>query len=160
MSQLEADNPLASNSKSRTLEERFWAKVDKDGPFGCWLWRGATQPAGYGIFRVDHRNVYAHRVSYELLKESLLPGLQVDHLCRVRNCVNPEHLEAVTMQENIRRGISPAALNARKTHCKRGHELLGANLAVIKSNGRTFRGCRECARAKDRRRYWELKASI
>ena len=112
--------------------ERFWSRVNKTAT--CWLWLAARQSQGYGVLRINCVRgsqgvlVYAHRVSYELTKGKIPDGLELDHLCRVRHCVNPDHLEAVSGDENIRRGISLAAINARKTHCKLGHPLSGDNL--------------------------------
>lgn len=92
----------------------------------------------------------AHRVAYEATVGPIPKGLQVDHLCRNRLCVNPSHLEAVTPAENKRRGFSPPAINARKTHCIHGHELAGANVYYRKDRpGR--RQCRECERIRKRK---------
>lgn len=117
-------------------------------PSGCWLWTGATYPAGYGKTGVDGRTLLAHRVSYELFVGPIPEGLQLDHLCRVRNCVNPAHLEPVTAAENTLRGNGPAAVNARKSSCVRGHPLSGNNLYVC-PRGR--RECRKCRAAAGRR---------
>lgn len=102
-------HPQKGVPQSRVPEvERFWAKVDKDGSGGCWLWTGAST-RGYGTFGVGyraehtHRKVYAHRWVYEHEIGPIPEGFQVDHLCFVRLCVNPAHLEAVTQQENLRR---------------------------------------------------------
>lgn len=121
------------------LEKRFWAKVEKTE--GCWIWKACIIASGYGQFsvrRIDR--IYSHRVSYELFKGKIPDGLTIDHLCRNRACVNPEHLEVVTGKENILRGQSPPAENARKTHCPKGHPLSGDNLIICK-----FRtGKRQC----------------
>ncbi len=90
-----------------TREERFWAKVDRSGPGGCWLWTASTRE-GYGYFGLGRRDegmVDAHRFAYELLVGPIPAGLEIDHLCRVRRCVNPPHLEAVTSAENKRRAL-------------------------------------------------------
>lgn len=85
-----------------TLEARFWAQVERTD--GCWYWRGRTIPDGYGHFRVGGETKrYAHRMAYMWTKGPIATGMEIDHLCRVRNCVNPDHLEAVTRRENIRR---------------------------------------------------------
>lgn len=131
-------------SQSETFVERFWMKVNKAGPVhptlgtACWLWTAAILPCGYGQFH----NLKPHRISYELEVGPIPTGLVIDHLCRVRACVNPAHLEPVTQRENIMRGDGVAAKNAVKTHCAIGHEFAGANLRVCKGQ----RICRECNR--------------
>ena len=107
---------------------------------GCWEWEGNRYSQGYG--RVTGA-VRAHTYSYELLVGPVPEGLELDHLCRVRHCVRPDHLEAVTSAENIRRGNCVSAINARKTHCKRGHELGGDNLLAwgLKKGERICRTC-------------------
>lgn len=121
---------------------RFWAKVNKTET--CWLWTGSRKPEGYGEFGIGgRRKTLAHRYSYELAKGPIPAGLVIDHLCRVRACVNPAHLEAVTQQTNILRGVGPPAQHAKLTHCLRGHPLEGENLRISKDGSRR---CRTCAR--------------
>src|SRR3977135_3690762 len=104
---------------------RFWGLVDRqDGGFqtgGCWPWLGSTTGSGYGQIRYGG-HLLAHRIAYVLRKGDIPTGLQLDHLCRNRSCVNPAHLEPVTGRENPLRGGSPTAVNAFKTHCPQGHE--------------------------------------
>jgi HNH endonuclease len=130
---------------------RFLAKRRED-PSGCWIWTGAVgQGKGdlsYGQIWMNGKLRRAPRVSHELFVGPIPDGATIDHLCRTPLCVNPNHLEAVSVRENILRGESPTALNARKTECKRGHALLGANVLIEKKG----RWCRECRRASDRRR--------
>lgn len=116
--------------------ESYYSLNDK----GCWQWEGSTNHLGYGVFYYRRKVVKSHRFSYELHKEKIPTGLVIDHLCRNRGCVNPEHMEAVTQQENILRGTGPTALNARKTHCKRGHELSPLN----KVGKPSWRDCTTC----------------
>ncbi len=143
-------------SRISELERVFWSKVDKRGPNGCWMWTGGTGGSGYGRIYVGRREVaWAHRLSHELHKGAVPEGLQVDHLCRNKVCVNPDHLEAVTSRENTLRGVGPSAQNARKTHCRRGHPLAGDNLALLHKRSasgetRAVRKCRACHRQYQR----------
>lgn len=125
-------------------EERFWSRVEKTE--SCWLWRGNMGRKGYGQFSVGKSCRFAHRFAYELLVGPIPEALVIDHLCRVPACVNPAHLEPVTERENILRGISPAAKNAQKTHCVRGHIL------PRDRNPRGARQCQECRNIKQRER--------
>ncbi len=123
----------------RGVDERFWAKVDADGD--CWEWTGYRTAAGYGEFWRG-RPEKAHRVSYELLVGEIPDGLQIDHLCRNRCCVNPDHLEPVTQIINGRRGYGACAQHARQKTCRHGHPFAGPNLYVRPSDG--ARMCRAC----------------
>jgi hypothetical protein len=116
---------------------------------GCWLWTGSLSPTGYGerIRRSGNRQA-PHRVVYELMVGPIPEGLVIDHLCRVRNCVNPAHLEPVTQRENTMRSpIAPAAVNAAAQQCRRGHPFDEAN-TYVDPNG--YRGCRACRTAAAR----------
>lgn len=130
--------------------ERFLSKIG--GPdLECWTWDGGLDRYGYAAFTVGRgqRKRYrllAHRVSYLLLAGAIPDGLTLDHLCRNRACLNPAHLEPVTIRENTRRSpIAPASLNAMRTHCPSGHVLEGANVYV---DGRGYRACRTCRRVR------------
>ena len=128
--------------KAKSIEERFWSKVDKNGPVPinrpdlgpCHLWTASCFQNGYGKFFVGSRSDdtrrmrYAHQVGYELARGPIPPGLEPDHLCRVRRCVNDAHLEPVTHAENLRRGEGFAGVNAAKTHCPQEHPYSGENL--------------------------------
>ena len=131
------------------LPPRFWDKVIPEPNSGCWLWIGATSSRGYGYFTIKKPiSARAHRMTYAVANGSpIADGLDIDHLCRVRNCCNPHHLEAVSCRENLLRGETLAAANAAKTHCKRGHELTGGNL---RSGFNGKRACRECSNARRR----------
>lgn len=130
------------------LSIRFWQKVDKR-PDGCWLWTGAVNGHGYGHIKIDGRMIPAHRVAYEMSGKAIPEGLDLDHLCRVRTCVRPAHLEPVTRRVNGLRGTSPLAAFARQTHCKRGHEFTPENTY----EWRTSRICRTCRREHARNAY-------
>ena len=133
------------------LPERVKSKFSVEDGDGCWTWR-ATKSNGYGRLFIGGRAWPAHRWVYEALVGLIPEGLTLDHLCRNRACVRPDHLEPVTMRENILRGESFAAVNNRKTHCKHGHEFTPENTYVATP---AWRGCRTCAR--DARRKWKSR---
>lgn len=122
---------------------------------GCWLWLGATMANGYGRFAVQRRARLVHRVAYEHLRGKIPDGLTLDHKCRQRNCINPDHLEPVTNRDNILRGGGVSARNARKTHCDHGHEFTPANTYV----NRGQRLCRLCRRDASRKLRAQRKAA-
>jgi hypothetical protein len=132
---------------------------DPDPATGCWIWRGWKNPEGYGSTTVARRTRLAHRAMYELLVGPIPEGLQIDHLCRTRDCVNPDHLEPVTARENTLRSNAPTAKNARKTHCPKGHPYDEANTYVWKRKGNTHRRCKACHSALVLRSYYEKRAS-
>ncbi len=123
-----------------TKYEKFMIKVLPVTESGCWLWTGCIVK-GYGQMGNNKKRVYAHRFSYEYHKGPIPDGLTIDHLCRVRCCVNPDHLEAVTNRENILRGTGISAKNYRKTHCHKGHEFIQDNTYVSKSGSRICTAC-------------------
>lgn len=133
---------------------KLWDKVDKDGPIPthrpelgpCWLWTGCISTGGYAKVGTTRKTLYAHRVSYEQTHGPIPTGLDIDHLCRVRRCIRPSHLEATTRKVNLRRGLNARSM---RTHCIRGHALSGVNLKVLR-DGR--RNCWACIRdSRDRR---------
>jgi hypothetical protein len=116
----------------------------------CHLWTGQVDQKGYAWYG----RLNLHRRAYEDANGPIPQGLVIDHLCRVRHCINPEHLEAVTQRENNLRGNSPAAINARKTHCLRGHAFDEENTYVSPTKG--GRSCRECTRMHSRKYKSEI----
>lgn len=130
--------------------DRFMAFVMPEPNSGCWLWSGAGSNLrnGYGSFWNGKRVISAHRYSYEHFKGPIPEGLTIDHLCRVKFCVNPAHLEAVTNKVNQLRSDSPFAENSRKTHCKHGHELTGENTTVRRGEYGTERQCKICQKRR------------
>lgn len=131
------DRPIIFSAPER---DRFMAKVMPEPNSGCWLWMGATNPKGYGRFG----NEMAHRAALRFEGVAVPEGFTVDHLCRVRGCVNPSHLEPVPHRENLARGTGFVGENLRRTHCPQGHAYDGRNL--IARGG--HRNCRECCRAR------------
>lgn len=149
----------------KSTAERFWVKVDKNGPIPlerpelgpCWLWKLPGGAGGYGAFYLNGRTQTAHRAVYQLEISEIPKGLVVDHLCRVRNCVRPTHLEAVTVKENNRRARvweTGAAIQRAKTHCPHRHPYAGDNLRICKDGKRACRACarRNSAESKARRK--------
>jgi hypothetical protein len=159
-----------------TPAERFWAKTriatdcechlcatTEDAAAKCVVWTASDYGNGYGCFWNGERQVRAHRAAYQMTNGSIPEGMQLDHLCRVRRCVAPAHLEPVTSQENIRRGlpwhprkgvpIGPRGLSQSATHCPLGHELTAENTYLEPAStshpyGR--RRCRTCKNARKR----------
>jgi hypothetical protein len=125
---------------NESTQARFWAKVSLQS--GCWPWTAYIAPTGYGMFCLNRRMTYAHRVAYEIVNGPIPEGLQIDHLCRVRHCVNPAHLEAVTQRENMARGAAGPAGGPRRTTCKRGHDLTDpANIYTRRDGGHMCHPC-------------------
>lgn len=142
---------LEESYAKRSVLDRFMAKVDTAGPNGCWLWIASLNNQGYGQFKLTPKplnTVGAHRVALMLFRgiaitprRTLSGTMSVDHLCRNRRCVNPDHLEYVSQQENVRRALF-------KSHCKHGHLFDAVNTYVIKRR----RQCRVCHAASEERR--------
>jgi hypothetical protein len=121
-------------------EERFLGKL-RPGPGDCVDFTGALDPRGYGQFRAFVRMLMAHRFAWEAINGPVPEGLELDHLCRRTSCCRVDHLEAVTHRENVLRGESPAAIQARKTHCVRGHEFTDDNTSFDSRQGRRCITC-------------------
>lgn len=127
------------------------ARFDQSKSGGCWPWTGGTGKAGYGLVSRgrSRTRLLAHRVVYTILRGPIPGELPLDHLCRNRICVNPAHLEPVTVGENNRRGFGASGIHARQTHCVHGHEFTAENTAILPSGSRK---CHACSRERDRRR--------
>lgn len=133
-----------------SIEERFWAKVDRRGDDDCWPWLAAKNPMGYGQFSLHQKGfIQAHRFAYEATVGPVPRELVMDHLCRNHGCCNPRHLEPVTTRTNTLRGIGITAKQAAQTHCKRGHPLSGHNLQSTPK----ARVCRTCKKERNRKSY-------
>lgn len=128
----------------RTPMERFLEKTERTD--GCWLWKGYTGGTGYGVMLVRGKYIGAHRFAYEQWKGPIPKGMHLDHLCRVRACVNPGHLEVVTPRINAQRGDGGKHW-AAKTHCPRGHPYSPENTYFTPKGGRA---CKECRRIRAR----------
>lgn len=134
----------------RKTDAQFWETAIRDPVTDCLVWHGSSTTGGYGHVRYGHRMRNAHIVAYLLTHGSVPAGLQIDHLCRNRLCIEPTHLEAVTQRENIFRGTSNQAKNHAKTHCAKGHPYDEENTYV---DPRGWRKCRTCMRAR-----WRVEA--
>ena len=129
-------------------KENFESKYIPVTESGCWLWISATDKDGYGVIGVKGKQKRAHRLSYELYIGKIPDGLCIDHKCRVRCCVNPSHLEAVTNGENIRRGNTgkhSSSFQRNKTHCVRGHEFTKENTFLRNDK---YRICIACGKIR------------
>lgn len=142
--------------------KKMWAQVDKAGPVPehrpdlgpCWIWTGwRKKDGGYGLVSYKDKTRVVHRLIYELLVGPIPDGLTIDHLCRVRHCVNPTHMEPVTVKVNTLRGETLAARNAVATHCAHGHEFTEDNTRYGYPRGIRSRICRTCRNDRARRRY-------
>lgn len=152
-------------AKYRDIASRHdtWARMvnstNFNGPNGCWEWTKTLNDEGYGIYaHTEMGNVFAHRLALHVAGRPVPVDLTVDHLCFNRKCVNPGHLDIVPMAVNILRGMTAGGRNARKTHCKHGHEFTPENTYIGKSRskiGTTTRTCKTCTR----NRYVQGKTS-
>ena len=129
-----------SRYNAQPIRERLLKYSIPEPNTGCVLWFGATDRNGYGGVYYLQKMRIVRRVAYELAKGAIPEGLEIDHKCRVRCCINPDHLEPVTPRENLRRSDSPSSLHAKKTHCRRGHEYSVENTRIYRGQ----RCCRQC----------------
>lgn len=141
--------PMKMNEVPEVARDWFMSKVVPVPESGCWIWEG-SETKGYGSVYVNGRGYRAHRVSYRIHKGIIPRGLVIDHLCRVKCCVNPDHLEPVSNRENGLRGIGFVAVNHKKRYCVRGHELRLDDAMPIKRG--LVRVCLKCQRIRDRAR--------
>lgn len=123
-------------------------------PFsGCMVFMGAVNNLGYGTIKIDGKKKMVHRVMYEELVGKIPNGMVIDHKCRIPGCWNPSHLDVVTQAENVFRGFSPHANNARKSACDRGHPFDGKGFRLEpQPGGKVMRRCLICRRDRDRLR--------
>lgn len=159
------------------LADRLWSKASTRNVGECWLWTGYKDRHGYGELRAQGGRQRAHRVAYELTNGPIAEGLVIDHLCRVRHCINPAHLEPVTNAENVRRGdavkyrdeagrpigrpYQPRGIRmSDRTHCPQGHPYDEANTRhVTRRNGTKCRNCKKCESARASARYRARKSN-
>lgn len=147
--------PLVTDEDLTAACNRIMLRTSKNAETGCWDCNFADRANGYRSVQIRGRGYRAHRVVYECLKGRIPDGLPLDHLCRNRRCVNPDHLEAVPGRINTLRGLGPTAKNARKTHCPNGHSLSEDNLH---NNKNGYRVCATCKRRKALAYYHKTKA--
>jgi hypothetical protein len=124
-----------------------FASAYEVGANDCWIWTRRLSPKGYGEFSLLSKNYRAHRVAYQMFVGLIPEGLVLDHICRVRHCVNPAHLRAITAGENVLCGETLAAANKAKTHCAHGHEFTEENTYRYRGERR----CRACSMAANKR---------
>jgi hypothetical protein len=135
----------------RDTAERFWSHVDRSGD--CWVWTGSLNHLGYARFFVtiaprQRVSLGAHVWAWQMVNGPVPEGKELDHLCRNRACVRPDHLEAVTHHENVLRGETLAAANVRKTHCPQGHPYSPENTYILHAGNGTQRQCKICSHAR------------
>jgi hypothetical protein len=137
--------------------QRFWSNIDRNGTGGCWVWQGeVTNTYGRIFVGGERKRQLVHRFAYEMFVGPIEPGMEIDHVCKVRLCANPDHLDQVTGRENKLRSIGFASANAKKTECIHGHPFDERNTHVTK-NGQ--RKCRACDRDRVRARREQKRAA-
>jgi hypothetical protein len=144
---------LISCEKLNEVKNRFLSKIEKID--GCWVWKGYIDKSGYGRLSINNRSEWVHRISFYIYN-GFFPkdGMVVDHICRNRKCVNPEHLREATQRQNcLENSISRSYLNSLKTHCPKGHEYSEDNTKIKYRNNIKMRYCIECSRIYARNKY-------
>ena len=154
------ESEMPSALSDADIAEKFWRSIQRSE--SCWLWAGTKTGAGYAVLATTRQYgmLYAHRWAFETFKGEIPEGCEIDHLCRVCSCVNPDHLEAVPHKINVLRGVSPMAANATKTHCPKGHLY---DLLNTFWQGPSDRVCRTCKREREignGRRYRARKRAL
>jgi hypothetical protein len=135
----------------RSQVDAEWFKNQSVLLGNCWEWVGTKTSAGYGQLRVNGKVQYVHRISYELFVGIIPNDLEIDHLCRNRACMNPDHLEVVSHRDNVLRGDAPPARYACATMCINGHLFTDSNTYFgVGKNGNVYRKCRKCAAQRQR----------
>lgn len=150
---VEKTDPKHVKEITGSILARLERHISPEPNSGCWLWVGSVSRNGYGRINVrlqtgKHAPRSAHRIAYELLCKPIPAGLDLDHLCRTRCCVNPSHLEPVTRSENLRRGAGATVARLRTAEireCPQGHPLSGENLYLSREGKRACRICRSAA---------------
>ena len=147
---------MTARPEAPTLDYERIEKFIFPVPFsGCWLWTGTISKKGYARAYINGKDVRVHRWIYEQI-HGPLGNLTADHLCRVRSCVNPAHIEGVTNAVNILRGVSPTAINAKAETCKNGHRF---DLTITRPDGSTHRRCSICERNRKREHKRKKRAA-
>ncbi len=136
---------------SDDVKARFWAKVDARSPDECWPWRSTHTEKGYARISWQRKNYFAHRLAYELTHGPISADMVIDHICRNRGCVNPAHLEPVTIKQNTLRGVGITATYAASDTCPKGHPRVLSNIPE-NSKQKGQRACRACHNERNRQR--------
>jgi hypothetical protein len=139
------------------LAERIQSLFFEEPVTGCWIWTGRLDKDGYGRLCFGGKESAAYRVSFELYRGPIPHGFEPDHLCRVRFCINPWHMEPVTHKVNLLRGMSLQAMNARKTECPQGHPYSEENTMLQKVGDAVWRHCKSCRKIKRKRKSHESR---
>jgi HNH endonuclease len=145
--------------KQMDLKDNFLKKVRFNEDSFCWEWIGSKDWFGYGKMIIELKSYYAHRISYEIFNGKIGDNLVIDHLCKNKSCLNPEHLEATSRAENTRRGTGFAGKNRQKEFCPKGHKLDKENLNSWDLK-RGKRGCEECRQIRQKTRTFRNSISV